>query len=144
MPKAEAHEEIRHAYERRRAEALAAGFAVLATLGPEIVCFELAGDPRTAAPLALSLQPEKAELTGDRARALRRLVGGNRSRLHLAQTYEATRKRGQRERENGTFRLVGRGERSQDDDFDQRGPRYASSDARNSAGVRTGTRSPAT
>lgn len=111
MPAAEAHEEIRHAYERRRAEALAAGFAVLATLGPEIVRVELASDPRTAAPLALSLKPEKAELTGDRARALRRLMGGSRSRLHLAQTYEATRKRGQREREDGTFRLVGRGER---------------------------------
>ena len=39
---------------------------------------------------------------------------------------------------------VGRGERSRDDDFDQRGRRYASSDARNAAGVRTGNRSAST
>ena len=111
LPVGEAHEDLRQTYERRRADATAAGFAVLAALGPELVRIELSTDPHSAAPLALSLEPEKAELTGDRARVLRRLLAGNRSRLNFAQTFDAARKRGQRERGNGTLRWIGRGER---------------------------------
>ena len=76
-----------------------------------MVRIELSEDPHTAAPLALSLEPEKAELTGERARVLRQLMGGNRSRLHFAQSFDAARKRSQREREYGTLRWIGRGER---------------------------------
>ena len=111
MPSGDVHEELRQTYERRRADATAAGFAVLAALGPELVRIELSEDPHTAAPLALSLEPEKAELTGERARVLRQLLGGNRSRLHFAQTFDAARKRSWRERGNGTLKYVGRGER---------------------------------
>ena len=75
MPSGDVHEELRQTYERRRADATAAGFAVLAALGPELVRIELSEDPHTAAPLALSLEPEKAELTGERARVLRKLAG---------------------------------------------------------------------
>ena len=112
LPEGEEHEDLRQTFERRRADATATGFAVLAALGPELVRIELAEDPHTAAPLALSLHPEKAELTGERAHVLSSLLGGNRSRLHFAQTYDAARKRNWRERGNGTLRYVGRGERS--------------------------------
>ncbi len=89
VPEDEAHALLRHEYERRRADATAAGFAVLAALGPELVRAELADDPRTAAPLALTLAPERAELTGPRAEVFDRLMNGRRSRLEFAQTYEA-------------------------------------------------------
>ncbi len=115
VPESGEHQDLRQTYERRRADATAAGFATLAALGPELVRIELAEDPHTAAPLALSLHPEKAELTGERAHVLRSLLGGNRSRIHFAQTYDAARKRSWRERGNGTLRYVGRGERSQPD-----------------------------
>jgi hypothetical protein len=102
----EANAGLRYDYERRRADATAAGFAVLAALGPELVRAELADDPLTAAPLALTLAPERAELTGPRAEVFDRLMNGKRSRLEFAQTYEATRKRRWRERGNGTFGQV--------------------------------------
>ena len=104
VPEGEVYGALRYEYERRRADATAAGFAVLTALGPELVRAELADDPRTAAPLALTLAPERAELTGARAEVFERLMNGRRSRLEFAQTYEATRKRHWRERENGTFR----------------------------------------
>ncbi|MFN8631799.1 MAG: hypothetical protein U0838_16230 [Chloroflexota bacterium] len=105
------HGELWAEYERRRADATAAGFAVLAALGPELVRAELADDPRTGAPLALALDPGRARLTGQRAEVLDRLSSGLRSRLEFAQTYEAAKKRRQRVRGRGTLRSVGRGER---------------------------------
>ena len=80
VPEGEAYGALRYEYERRRADATAAGFAVLAALGPELVRAELADDPRTAAPLALTLAPERAELTGPRAEVFDKLMSGRRSR----------------------------------------------------------------
>ena len=66
--------------------------------------------PVTAAPLALTVRPERAALTGDRARVMRQLKGGRRSRLRFSHNYEADRKQLQRERA-GTLSCTGRSER---------------------------------
>ena len=110
LPLALEHATVRDEYERRRAEATAAAFERLEALGPLIVEVQLAQDPARAAPLALSLQPERAELTGERADVLRRLIDGRRSRLSWADTPEARKKRRQRHG-GGTLRCIGRGER---------------------------------
>ncbi len=75
-----------------------------------IVEAKLSDDPMAGASLALSLQPERAELVGHRADIVRRLLDGHRSRLAHADTPEARKKRRQRA-ENGTLRCFGRGER---------------------------------
>lgn len=109
-PASPKHNDVWRTYEARRAEATSAAFARLTALGPELITAELADDPVTAAPLALTVQPERAALTGDRARVMRRLKEGRRSRLRFSHNYEADRKRLQRERA-GTFSGTGRGER---------------------------------
>ena len=114
LPLALEHATVRDEYERRRAEATAAAFERLEALGPLIVEVQLAQDPARAAPLALSLQPERAELTGERADVLRRLIDGRRSRLSWADTAEARKKRRQRHG-GGTLRCIGRGERTRPD-----------------------------
>ena len=110
LPLALEHAAVRDEYERRRAEATAAAFERLQAIGPLIVEVQLAQDPARAAPLALSLEPERAELTGERADVLRRLLDGRRSRLSWTDTPEARKKRRQRHNE-GTLRCIGRGER---------------------------------
>ena len=100
----------------RRAQATAAGFERLQVLGPVIVEAKLSEEPMAGASLALSLQPERAELVGDRADVVLRLLDGRRSRLAHADTLEARKKRRQRAG-NGTLSCFGRGERSQNIDF---------------------------
>ena len=110
LPESPEHEVIRHEYELRRAQATAAGFERLQVLGPVIVEAKLSEEPMAGASLALSLQPERAELVGDRADVVRRLLDGRRSRLAHADTLEARKKRRQRAG-NGTLSCFGRGER---------------------------------
>ena len=62
------------------------------------------------ASLALSLQPERAELVGQQADVVRTLLDGHQSRLAHTDTAEARKKRRHR-RETGTLRCFGRGER---------------------------------
>jgi hypothetical protein len=64
------------------------------------------------ASLALSWQPEKAELVGQQADVVRTLLDGRHSRLAHTDTAEARKKRRQRT-ETGTLRCFGRGERRQ-------------------------------
>jgi hypothetical protein len=66
------------------------------------------------ASLALSLQPERAELVGQQADVVRTLLDGHQSCLAHTDTAEARKKRRHR-RETGTLRCFGRGERSRDD-----------------------------
>lgn len=73
---------------------------------------KLSADPMAGASLALSLQPDKAELVGKQADVARTLLDGHHSRLAHTDTPEARRKRRQRT-ENGTLRCLGRGERRQ-------------------------------
>jgi hypothetical protein len=108
------HDGVWRTYEARRAEATSAAFARLTALGPELITAELADDPVTAAPLALTVRPERAVLTGDRARVMRQLMRGRPSRLRFSHNYEADRKRLQRERA-GTLSCTGRGERTRTD-----------------------------
>ncbi len=110
LPESPEHHEVRREYELRRAQATAAGFDRLEVLGPVIVEAKLSDDPMAGASLALSLQPERAELVGDRAEVVRRLLDGRRSRLAHADTPEARKKRRQRAG-NGTLSCFGRGER---------------------------------
>lgn len=111
LPESPEHEVIRHEYELRRAQATAAGFDRLGVLGPVIVEAKVSADPMAGASLALSLRPERAELVGERADVVRRLLDGRRSRLAHADTPEARKKRRQRAG-NGTLSCFGRGERS--------------------------------
>ena len=69
------------------------------------------------ASLALSLQPDKAELVGKQAEVVRTLLDGHHSRLAHTDSPEARKKRRQRTH-TGTLRCFGRGERCQGDDFD--------------------------
>ena len=110
-PASREHDGVWRTYEARRAEATSAAFARLTALGPKLITAELADDPVTAAPLALTVRPERAVLTGDRARVMRQLKRGRPSRLRFSHNYEADRKRLQRERA-GTLSCTGRGERS--------------------------------
>ena len=59
LPESPEHQRVRHEYERRRAQATAAGFERLEVLGPVIVEAKLSADPMAGASLALSLQPDK-------------------------------------------------------------------------------------
>ena len=115
LPEAPDDREVRREYELRRAEATAIAFDRLEVLGPDIVEAKLSEDPVTGASLALTLQPNRAELVGDRAEIVRHLLNGRRSRVHHADTAEARKKRRQRT-DDGTLRCVGRGERSQTSD----------------------------
>jgi hypothetical protein len=117
FPDAPDHGGIRREYELRRARATAVAFDRLEALGPVIVEAKLSEDPLAGASLALSLEPTRAELVGDRAEVVRHLLDGRRSRLRHADTPEARKKRRQRT-DDGTLRCIGRGERSQNDDFD--------------------------
>lgn len=110
LPESPEHQDLRHEYELRRAQATAVGFERLEVLGPVIVEAKLSADPMAGASLALSLQPERAELVGQRADVVRTLLDGRHSRLAHADTAEARKKRRQRT-ENGTLRCFGRGER---------------------------------
>ena len=110
------HDGVWRTYEARRADATSAAFARLTALGPELITAELADDPVSAAPLALTVRPERAVLTGDRARVMRQLKAGRPSRLRFSHNYEADRKRLQRER-SGTLSCVGRGERTRTSDL---------------------------
>jgi len=94
----------------RRAQATAAGFERLEVLGPVIVEAKVSADPMAGASLALSLQPERAELVGPQANVIRTLLDGRHSRLAHTDTAEARKKRRQRS-ETGTLRCFGRGER---------------------------------
>ncbi len=113
LPESPEHQGVRHEYERRRAQATAAGFERLEVLGPVIVEAKLA-DPMAGASLAMSLQPERAELVGQQADVVRTLLDGRHSRLAHTDTAEARKKRRQRT-ETRTLRCFGRGERSQAD-----------------------------
>ena len=110
LPESPEHQDVRHEYERRRAQATAAGFERLEVLGPVIVEAMLSADPMAGASLALSLQPEQAELVGQQADVVRTLLDGHHSRLAHTDTPEARKKRRQRT-ETGTLRCFGRGER---------------------------------
>jgi hypothetical protein len=110
LPESLDHRCVRHEYELRRAQATAAGFERLEVLGPVIVEVKVSADPMAGASLALSLQPERAELIGQRADVVRTLLDGRHSRLAHTDTPEARKKRRQR-RGTGTLRCVGRGER---------------------------------
>jgi hypothetical protein len=110
LPDAPDHAAIRREYELRRAEATAVAFDRLEALGPVIVEAKLSEDAVAGASLALSLEPTRAELVGDRAEVVRRLLDGRRSRVRYADTPEARRKRRQRT-DDGTLRCIGRGER---------------------------------
>jgi hypothetical protein len=112
LPESPEHQDVRHEYERRRAQATAAGFERLEVLGPVIVEAKLSADPMAGASLALSLQPDKAELVGKQADVVRTLLDGHHSRLAHTDTPEARKKRRQRT-ETGTLRCFGRGERRQ-------------------------------
>jgi len=111
LPESPEHQDVRHEYERRRAQATAAGFERLEVLGPVIVEVKLSADPMAGASLALSLQPDKAELVGKQADVVRTLLDGRHSRLARTDTPEARKKRRQRT-ETGTLRCFGRGERA--------------------------------
>ena len=111
LPDAPDHGGIRREYELRRAEATAVAFERLEALGPVIVEAKLSEDPVAGASLAMSLEPTRAELVGDRAEVVRRLLDGRRSRVRHADTQEARKKRRQRT-DDGTLRCIGRGERS--------------------------------
>ncbi len=107
LPESPEHQDVRHEYERRRAQATAAGFERLEVLGPVIVEAKLSADPIAGASLALSLQPDKAELVGQQADVVRTLLDGHHSRLAHTDTPEARKKRRQRTA-TGTVRcLVG-------------------------------------
>ena len=80
LPESPEHQGVRLEYERRRAQATAAGFERLEVLGPVIVETKLSADPMAGASLALSLQPERAELVGQRADVVRTLLDGHHSR----------------------------------------------------------------
>ena len=110
LPVAPDHEGIRREYELRRAEATAVAFERLEALGPVMVEAKLSEDPVAGASLALSLEPTRAELVGDRAEVVRHLLDGRRSRVRQADTPEARRKRRQRT-DDRTLRCIGRGER---------------------------------
>jgi hypothetical protein len=110
LPESPEHQIVRREYELRRAQATAAGFERLEVLGPVIVEAKISADPMAGTSLALSLQPERAELVGQRADVVRTLLNGHHSRLAHTDTPEARKKRRQR-RGNGTLRCVGRGER---------------------------------
>ena len=110
MPESPEHKDVRHEYERRRAQATAAGFERLEVLGPVIVEAKLSADPMAGASLALSLQPERAELVGKQADVVGTLLDGHHSRLAHTDTPEARKKRRLRT-EIGTLRCFGRGER---------------------------------
>ena len=112
LPESPEHQDVRHEYELRRAQATAAGFERLEVLGPVIVEAKVSADPMAGASLALSLQPERAELVGQRADVVRTLLDGHHSRLAHTDTPEARKKRRQRT-ETGTLRCFGRGERRQ-------------------------------
>jgi hypothetical protein len=98
LPESREHQGVRHEYERRRALATAAGFERLEVLGPVIVEAKVPADPMAGASLALSLQPERAELIGQRADVVRTLLDGRHSRLAHTDTAEARKKRRQRKR----------------------------------------------
>ena len=110
LPESPEHKDVRHEYELRRAQATAAGFERLEVLGPVIVEAKVSADPMAGATLALSLQPERAELVGPQADVVRMLLDGHHSRLAHTDTPDARRKRRQRT-ENGTLKCFGRGER---------------------------------
>jgi hypothetical protein len=55
LPESPEHQSVGHEYERRRAQATAAGFGRLEVLGPVIVEAKLSADPMADASLALSL-----------------------------------------------------------------------------------------
>ena len=116
LPESPEHQHVRHEYELRRAQATAAGFERLEVLGPVIVEAKVSVDPMAGASLALSLQPERAELIGQQADVVRTLLDGHHSRIAHTDTPEARKKRRQRT-ETGTSRCFGRGERSHGDDF---------------------------
>ena len=77
LPESPEQHGVRHAYEMRRAQATAAGFERLEVLGPVIVAAKVSADPMAGASLALSLQPERAELVGQRADVVRTLLEGH-------------------------------------------------------------------
>ena len=110
LPESPEHHDVRHEYELRRAQATAAGFERLEVLGPVIVEAKVSADPMAGASLALSLQPERAELVGQQADVVRTLLNGHHSRLAHTDTPEARKKRRQRTG-TGTLRCFGRGER---------------------------------
>jgi hypothetical protein len=110
LPEQPEHQRVRREYELRRAEATAAGFARLEALGPVIVEAKLSEDPVAGRSLALSLEPERAELNGEQADVVRQLLDGHRTRLARSSTPAACKKRRQRSAE-GTLRCFGRGER---------------------------------
>jgi hypothetical protein len=110
LPEQPEHQRVRREYELRRAEATAAGFARLEALGPVIVEAKLSEDPLAGRSLALSLEPERAELKGEQADVVRQLLDGHRTRLARSSTPAACKKRRQRSAK-GTLRCVGRGER---------------------------------
>jgi hypothetical protein len=112
LPESPEYKDVRHEYELRRAQATAAGFERVEVLGPLIVEAKVSADPMAGASLALSLQPQRAELVGKQADVVRRLLDGHHSRLAHTDTPEARKKRRQRA-ETGTLRCFGRGERSQ-------------------------------
>ena len=111
LPVSPEHKDVRREYERRRAQATAAGFERLEVLGPVIVEAKVSADPMAGASLALSLQPDKAELVGQQADVVRTLLDGYHSRLAHTDTAEARKKRRQRTG-TGTLRCFGRGERN--------------------------------
>ncbi len=111
LPEQPEHQPIRREYELRRAEATAAGFARLEALGPVIVEAKLSEDSLAGRSLALSLEPERAELKGEQADVVRQLLDGHRTRLARSNTPAACKKRRQRSAK-GTLRCVGRGERA--------------------------------
>jgi hypothetical protein len=110
LPESPEHQDIRREYELRRAQATAAGFERLEVLGPVIVEAKGSADPMAGASLALSSQPERAELIGPQADVVRTLIDGHHSRLAHTDTPEARKKRRHRT-ETGTLRCFGRGER---------------------------------
>lgn len=61
LPESPEHQRVRHEYERRRAQATAAGFERLEVLGPVIVEAKLSADPMAGVSLALSVQPERMD-----------------------------------------------------------------------------------
>ena len=111
LPESPEHKDVRREYELRRAQATAAAFERLEVLGPVIVEAKVSADPMAGASLALSLQPERAELVGPQADVVRTLINGHHSRLAHTDTPEARKKRRHRT-ETGTLRCFGRGERA--------------------------------
>jgi hypothetical protein len=68
----------------------------IAFLGPVIVEAKVSADPMAGASLALSLQPELADLVGQQADVVRALLDGHHSRLAHTDTPDTRRKRRQR------------------------------------------------